>query len=409
MARYFQKKQCRICGNTRLVSVLDLGRQSPANNFLKKSEMNRKKPRFPLAVQFCENCSLLSLCHVVDPEILFVGYQYLTGASAPLVAHFVEEAKMIARKFIRDKSNLVVEFGSNDGTLLAELKDYCRVLGVDPARNVAARAKKRGVPTILAFFGERTAKHIQARHGHARVIVANNVFAHIDALHDVMRGIRTLLREDGVFISESHWVGNLIGEGGFDQIYHEHLSYYSLHALRTLAGVHGLIITDAELLPIHGASLRVTMRRAGTAGASVRQLLLHEEKIGLTRLATFERFAKRASANKAELRELFRELKRKQKTIAGYGAPAKGNTLLNYCGFGRRALAFITDTTPSKQGLLAPGTHIPIVPPAILKTELPDYLLLLAWNYADAILEKEKALRAKGVKFIIPVPRVRIV
>lgn len=422
MSLYFQKKKCRICGNERLMPVLDLGSMPPANHFLRKSELRKPEPRFPLAVQFCNRCSLLSLRQVVDPRLLFGGYRYQTGASAPLVAHFEEEARMIARKFIRSKDDLVVEFGSNDGALLAELKGRCRVLGIDPAKNVAALARRRGVRTVTAFFGEKAATRLRREYGQAKVIIANNVFAHIDDLHDCMRGVALLLGKDGVFISESHWVGNLIGEGGFDQIYHEHLSYYSLHALARLAKMHGLVITHVELFPIHGASMRAYMRKEGQpdaperilgnnirTGKSVRRLLAREKKLGLTKLSTFRTFARKAAKTRDSLRKLIRKLNRTGKTIAGYGAPAKGNTLLNYCGLDARDIAFLTDTTPSKQGLFTPGSHIPVVPPEVLKTYSPDYLLLLAWNYADAILEKEKTLCAKGVKFVIPVPRVRII
>lgn len=400
---------CRVCGNRRLAPVLDLGRQPPANNFLSRSDVKKPEPRFPLAVQFCKRCSLLSLRHVVNPRLLFSGYRYQTGASAPLVAHFEEEARMISKQFIRSRKDLVVEFGSNDGVLLAALRSRCRVLGVDPARNLAALARKRGVPTVAIFFTERAAARIKKEHGGARVILANNVFAHIDDLHDVMRGVGALLAPDGVFISESHWVGNLVSEGGFDQIYHEHLSYYSLHTLSHLAAVHGLVVTHAELFPIHGASMRVYLRKKGVASASVRRLLAREKKSGLTNAAVFQKFARKAKETRVRLRELIRELNHKGKTVAGYGAPAKGNTLLNYCTIGSNDVLYITDTTPSKQGMFTPGTHIPVVAPETLKKNLPDYLLLLAWNYADAILKKEKTLRAKGVKFIIPIPRVEVV
>ncbi len=410
MAYSSQKKQCRICGHKRLIPVLNLGSLPLANRFVAKRALKRSEARFPLAIQFCQRCSLLSLCTVVDQRILFKHYQYLTGASAPLVAHFEEEAEMIAKRFIRDTKDLVVEFGSNDGALLSALTGRCRVLGVDPALKMAEIAESRGVPTLTGFFNKSTAEKVLKKYGAAKVIIANNVFAHIDDLHDCMRGILLLLRDDdGVFISESHWVGNLIGEGGFDQIYHEHLSYYSLHALTRLADAHGLIVSNVELVPIHGASLRIYMQKKGTQSASVRSLLSREEKLGLTHLVTFQRFAKRALKNRTVLRGLLQDIRRKKKIIAGYGAPAKGNTLLNYCKIGKRDLAFVTDTTPSKQGLFTPGTHIPVVSPEVLKNNPPDYLLLLAWNYADAILKKEKSLRAKGVKFIIPVPKVRVV
>lgn len=409
MTHCIQKKECRICGNRRLTPVLDFGVQPPANGFLRKSEIRRKEPRFPLAAQFCQECSLLSLRHVVNPRLLFRGYRYQTGASAPLVAHFEEETEMIAWRFIRSKNDLVVEFGSNDGALLAVLKEKCRVLGVDPAKNLALLAWRKGVPTISAFFGEKTARHIQEKYGKAKVIIANNVFAHIDDVHDAMRGVSALLAPDGVFISESHWVGNLIGEGGFDQLYHEHLSYYSLHALAELARMHGLVVTNAELFPIHGASIRVSMRKKGHPDMTVCRLLAREKKLGLTKISVFHKFARKAEETRIRLRRLIRGLTRAGKRVAGYGAPAKGNTLLNYCGLGAREIAFITDTTSSKQGLYTPGMHIPVVSSERLRRNPPDYLLLLAWNYADTILQKEKTLRAKGVKFIIPALKVRVV
>ena len=384
---------CRICGNTRLTPVLDLGAQPPANSFLKRSELGRKEPRFPLSVQFCTECSLLSLRHVVDPRVLFKNYHYETGASAPLVLHFQEEAQMLKDRYTLGAKDFVVEFGSNDGILLSELLGTCRVLGVDPAKNLSLQAEKRGVKTLTAFFGENTAERIRSANGAARVIVANNVFAHIHNIHDVMRGVALLLTEDGVFVSESHWVGNLIHEGGFDQIYHEHLSYYSLHALHALAKAHKLVITDVEVVPIHGASLRVCMQRQGKPSTSVSRLLAREKKLGLTTKGVFQDFGKKVKKNRADVRAVLFRLKRKHKRVAGYGAPAKGNTLLNYFNIGHETLDFITDTTPAKQGLYTPGTHIPVVSPEILASHPPDYFLLLAWNYASAILEKEAPLR----------------
>lgn len=409
MQKIIKKEFCRICGNMKLRKVLDLGTMPPANNFLRVGELKKPEQRFPLAVQFCEKCFLLSLCHVVDSEILFKNYHYLTGASAPLAKHFTEEARMIYEKLISDKNDLVVEFGSNDGVLLSALKEKCRVLGVDPAKNVASFAMKQGVETVTAFFSEKTARKIKQKYGEAKVIVANNVFAHIDDIHNCMRGIALLLRPDGVFISESHWVGNLVGGGGFDQIYHEHLSYYSLYSMKYLASIFGLVITKVEIVPIHGESIRVFMKKRGVSEDSAHRLLALEKKLGLTKIETFQRFSKGVAENRDAIKLLLKEIKRSKKTVAGYGAPAKGNTLLHYFGIGKQDLLFVTDTTIFKQGLLTPGAHIPVVSPGILKTNPPDYLLLLSWNYADAILEKERDLREQGVKFIIPVPKVRVV
>ena len=409
MATVTLHKLCRICGSTKLTPVLDLGSMPLANAFLTKKELNRPEASFPLVVQFCDRCSLLSLRHTVDPSTLFRGYHYVTAASFPLVAHFKEEARMILERFITRKDQLIVEFGSNDGVLLSELKSACRVLGVDPARIVGKFAQERGVETIQAFFGERTAARIKKGYGKADILIANNVFAHIDDLHDTMRGVEGLLADDGVFISESHWVGNLIGDGGFDQIYHEHLSYYSLHALQALASLHGLIITEAQLIPIHGVSMRVFMRKKGRPKASVTTLLAREKRLGLTTIRAFRAFGKRVLKNKTAAAKLLRRLASFGATIVGYGAPAKGNTLLNYFGIGPDILSCITDTTSLKQGLFTPGTHIPVVSPHILTKQPPEYLLLLAWNYADAILKKEQKLREQGVKFIIPVPTVSVV
>ena len=409
MKPYVIKSECRICKGRKLIPVLDLGRTPPANNFLSVGELAKPEPRFPLAIQFCSSCTLVSLRHVVDPIILFKNYRYLTSASAPLVAHFKTLADTIKDTALSGTDDLVVEFGSNDGVLLGALKGFCRVLGVDPAKSVRALAKARGVNTVTDFFGERSATSIRKTYGEAKVIVANNVFAHIDDLDDVMCGVNVLLRSDGVFISESHWVGNLIGKGGFDQIYHEHLSYYSLHALVHLALRFNLTIIDAKLVPIHGESLRITMAKTGTPSSAVRTLLAKEKKLGITQVSAFRTFGKQVIQNRKELISLLQHLIKEGKTVMGYGAPAKGNTLLNYFHISPRELLCITDTTPLKQGLFTPGAHIPVVSPNILKQSPPDYLLLLSWNYATEILKKERALRKQGVKFILPVPQVRVV
>ena len=382
---------------------------APANSFLTRGQTKKPERKFPLAIQFCPNCSLLSLAHVVNPNLLFANYYYLTSASAPLVEHFKDEAKLIASRYIKSKHDLVIEFGSNDGGLLLALKNKCRVLGVDPAKNVATIAKKNGVETKVAFFTEKTAKDIWMHYGKAKVVLANNVFAHIDDIHDVMRGVTKLLEPKGVFISESHWVGNLIGDGGFDQIYHEHLCYYSLHALSALAKQFGLVVTDAELVPIHGQSLRVFMSKTGTPNTRVKKILTREKKLGLHKIKTYRQFAKNTRQNKKVVQKLLSKLRKADKHIVGYGAPAKSNTLLNYFGIGPKILSYITDTTPNKQEHFTPGSHIPVVHPDTLKKNPPDYILLLSWNYANFILKKEKPLRKAGVKFIIPVPKVRVV
>lgn len=406
---YTRKKTCRICESTDLVQFLNLGTMPPANAFLTKAELARKEAKFPLTVSFCKNCALVQTQDVVDPEILFKEYVYMTSGSPPLVRHFVDLAQKLKRRLKLKKWDVVMEIGSNDGTFLAELKNTCRVVGIEPARRIAAFARKRGVPTEEVFFDSAVAQQLAKKYGKARLILATNVFAHIDGLRDVCKGVQELLVDDGIFITESHWVGNLIGEGGFDQIYHEHLCYYSLTALTALFKQFGLTIIDVERIPTHGESLRLYVAKKGNVRLSVSTLLAREKKLGLDKLTTFRRFAKKVERNKKDVVTTIAKLKKNGVRIVGYGAPGKGNTLLNYCDIGNKSIEYIADATPLKHGRYSPGMHIPVVSIEQLRADAPEYVLLLAWNYAPQILEKEQKLRQKGTKFILPVPRVRIV
>lgn len=399
---------CRICGGADLTEILDLGEMPPANAFLKEADFEREES-FPLVVRFCGNCKSLQLGHTVSPALLFKDYRYATSASRPLVEHFHALAEEIAENHIESPADLVLEIGSNDGSLLSRIKDRCRVLGVDPAEDLAKIALKNGVLTRTDFFTEELAQGVKSELGEAKVIVANNVIAHIDDSRGVFSAVKELLSPGGRFIFEVHWVGNLVAGGGFDQIYHEHIYYYSLQALKFLTDSLGLVINDVKLVPIHGESMRVYVGKSGQSSEAVRELLGREIEMGLTDKETYLNFSKRIESNKEELKELLGNLKKEGKRICGYGAPGKGNTLLNYFDIGPETLDYITDTTPAKQGIYTPGSHIPVVSPEVLKINRPAYLLLLAWNYAEAILEKEKELRQKGVKFIIPVPEVRVV
>lgn len=408
MPQVIRKNNCRICGGENFVEILNLGEMPPANSFLKKEDLDKPEPKFPLIVYFCENCGLLKLLDVVSPEILFGNYDYLTSASRPLAEHFIEMAQELAEKFVKSKDDLIVEIGGNDAILLESVKDRCLVLNVEPARNVAELSKRKGVETINEFFNKKTADKILKRHGQAKVVVANNVMAHIDDIKNVFDGVRNLIGENGVFVFEVHWVGNLINEGGFDQIYHEHLCYFSLTALKKLIEQFGLKIFDVRLMPIHGQSLRVYVGKNFEISDSVEEFLKKEKELELDKVETFLKFSEKVKQNKEKLKNLLLELKKEGKKIIGYGAPAKGNTLLNYFGINGDILDFLTDTTPLKQGMYSPGARIPICPPEKLNESKADYILLLVWNYADAILEKEKKLRESGVKFIIPVPEVKI-
>lgn len=406
---FIHKTKCRICAGSDFVKILDLGKMPLANAFLKEEDLSKEEQKFPLVVYFCKNCALLQLLDVVNPETLFKHYDYFTSASRPLAEHFKRSGEWLAQKFIKSRDNLAVEIGGNDGVLLGAIKDRCRTLNIEPARNIADISRQQGIETISAFFDSSLAGRIVKDYGRTRLIVANNVVAHIDNLKDVFAGVKNLLENKGAFVFEVHWVGNLIGEGGFDQIYSEHLCYFSLNALLPLIRKFGFEIFNMELVPIHGQSMRVYVGKGLDRSEAVDNFLEKEKKLGLLKAETFLKFAKKVKNNSRKLRNLLIRFKSEGKKVVGYGAPAKGNTLLNYYKINENLLDFIVDTTPFKQGLYTPGSHIRIYPPDKLKEARPDYLLLLAWNYADAIMAKETDFRKRGGKFIIPVPDVKIV
>jgi len=417
------RETCRICGGTKLKKVLDLGVMPSANAFLELGELDFEK-KYPLVVYFCNDCKLVQLLDVVDAKELWSNYGYLTSASKPLADHFVELGENIVKRYITSKDDLVLEIGGNDGVLLSTIKDRCRVLNIEPAVRIAQLSRKNGVHTWSTYFSRKLARDISLQVGKAKVIVAANVLAHIDDIKDVFRGMELLLDKGGCLIIETHWVQNLIGEGGWDQIYHEHVNYYSFHAIYELVNQFNLKITDVEFIPIHGQSMRVTIEPGRIVGDNFEEgnistglnatwgvhelCFLKERKLGLDKFETFQDFNRKVSLNKGELLSCLDLLKWRGKTIAGYGAPAKGNTLINYCDIAEY-IDYIVDTTPFKQGRYTPGSHIPIFPPDKMKEAPPDYLLLLAWNYADAIIAKERDFLKAGGHFILPVPEVRII
>ncbi len=409
MNKFYSRESCGICNGKNLLPVIDLGEMPVSNNFLPDQKSFEKEGKFPLTVSLCDNCKSFQLSHIVSPEFIFNNYSYATGASAPLVNHFHNLADEIADRHIDSPNDLVVEVGSNDGSLLLRIKDRAKILGVDPAPNIAKEAVKNGVPTEIGFFGQKLSKDLRSKFGLAKVVVANNVMAHIDDIQDAFKGVRSLLAPSGKFIFEVHWVGNLLNEGGFDQIYHEHFYYHSLHSLKVLLESVGMTISDVRSVPIHGESIRVYATLSGQSSDNVRKFLSREKDLKLHQNQTYFDFSDRVERNRRELKDLLTKLKSESKRIFGYGAPSKGNTLINYLGIGPETIEFIIDTTPAKQGKYTPGSHIKVVSGDILEKETPDYALLLSWNYANAIMEKEKVLRKRGVKFIIPVPKVKIV
>ena len=408
MKDYIRKTTCRVCEGTDLVQVLDLGKTPPANAYLKKEDLEKPEKTFPLVLYFCRTCSLAQLLDVVNPEILFRDYHFLTSASSPSVAHFKKYAEDVILPLVTSKNDLVIDIGGNDGTLLSFVKDTARVLNVDPADNLAPISEEKGVPFYPAFFTSQTADDIIAKYGQAKVVVANNVFAHTDPIRDIFKGVAKLIGDDGTFIFEVHWAKHLLDEVCFDQIYHEHLCFYSLHAAKYLVEATGMNIFDVEIVPAQGQSLRVYASKHRTPNERVAHILAEEEAQGMTGETVYYAFAGKVRANKDTVCTLLKELKAQGKKITGYGASAKGNTLLNYYGIGTETLDYLTDTTVPKQGLYSPGMHIPIVHPERLLEDTPDYILLLAWNFKDSILAKEQALRNRGVKFIITVPELQV-
>ncbi len=406
---YCYRDNCRVCGSRDLVLVLDLGEMPLANAFLTAEELEAPEPSYPLRLYFCRSCTLLQLLDVVSPDVLFKDYDYVTSASAPLAAHLKAFGRGLVRQFVHSSEELFVEIGGNDGTLLSAVADSARTLNIDPAENVSALARGLGIETLSKFFSDDVAREVLVSHGEARVVAATNVLAHIDDIVGVFKGIARLIGERGVAAFEVHWVGNLVDGGGFDQIYHEHLCYYSMHALSRLLAETGLTAFDVSLVPMHGESLRVFASRSREPLPSVAALMERERKLGLDTETRYVQFASAVAGNRESIIKTLRELKAAGKRIIGYGAPAKGNTLLNYCRIGPDTLEYLTDTTPQKQGRFTPGMHIPVVAPERMHARPPEYAILLAWNYKDAILKKERALREQGMKFIIPVPDVEIV
>jgi SAM-dependent methyltransferase len=406
---------CRICASTCLDTFLDLGHQPLANALLRASDLEaRPEPRFPLALAICEQCALVQLTYVVPGEVLFRHYYYSSSVSEVMTRHFAVYADEVARRFVPE-GGLVVEVGSNDGVLLQSLVGRpLRILGVDPARNLAEVAERRGVPTVADFFSEDVAKQIRSIHGRASAVIANNVFAHINDLTSVARGLDELLAEDGVFVFEVPYLVDLVEKLEFDTVYHEHLSYFSVRPLVALFEMFGFEIFEIRRQLVHGGSIRGFVRRkrvrpSDVSPSSTQPFLELEERAGVSDAPRLAAFAAQVSELCSSLRMTLIRLRADGRRIAGYGASAKGTVLLNACDLGRSELEFIVDSTPAKQGLFAPGSHLPIRHPDALRSESIDYALLLAWNHRHEIIDKERLYRDAGGRFIVPLPKVEIV
>ncbi len=403
---------CRMCKGKSLRMFLDLGKTPLANAFLREKDLNSPEQTYPLRVFFCESCHLSQLVDVVSPEVLFRDYVYFSSGVANVPEHFRRYAENVVERFLPGRSGFVVEIGSNDGVLLGVIKNLgINVLGVDPAENIAVVANSRGIPTLPEFFSVRLADSIAREHGKADAIIANNVFAHIDDHYDLIRGVRALLKPKGAFIFEAPYIVDMFENLAFDTIYHEHLSFLSVKPLVQLFNQFGMEVFDVEIHPVHGNSIRIFAGHKGAHPVSsrVHDFLEKEQSMGLSSFSTYEGLASAVSALKEKLLSLLQELHRDGKKIAAYGAPARGNTILNYLGVNRELISFATEELPSKIGFYTPGTRLPIIPIAEARKNPPDYFLLLAWSYKDMVLKKEQAFREQGGKFILPVGDVSIV
>jgi SAM-dependent methyltransferase len=408
-----RRTTCRLCRSRNLELVLSLTPTPPANAFITAADLDKNEERFPLDVFFCRDCAHVQLLDVVDPSVLFKHYVYVSGTSPVFVNHFKKYAAEMIQKFKLGKGAFVVEIGSNDGTLLRFFKDAgLKALGIDPAEAIAREATQKGIETIPTFFTGELAEAIRAKHGQADLVVANNVFAHADDLHDIVKGIRTLLKPHGVYVFEVSYLADVYEKTLFDTIYHEHLCYHTVKPLRGFFKTNGMELIAARSVDTHGGSLRAMAQLAGgphRVEPSVAEFIRREETLGLDNAATLKGFSTKINQLRDELNALLRKLKSEGKRIAAFGAPAKATTLMLHFGIGPEFVDFIVDDSPLKQGLYSPAFHIPVVPSSEIDKRKPDYLVILAWNFAEPIIAKHAEFRERGGHFIIPVPAVRVV
>lgn len=407
-----QINQCRICESKELVPVLDLGETALANRFLRADQLAEPEPFYPLRVVICPACGLVQIDENVDREALFKDYIYVSGTSDSVRRHAVWLAETLSRRYRLDPTDLAVEAASNDGTVLQGLRALgLRVQGVEPAANIAEHAVEAGIPTLVEFFDADAARRVREEQGPAALFLARHVLAHVTDLHGFVGGIATLLAPNGVAVIETPHLASLYRKLEFDTIYHEHLCYYSVSALKTLFARFGLQVIDVDKIALHGGSVLVHVAHESSAHEPTRrvaQVMNEEEDLQLAHVVAWRRFAEQVEEWRERFQSFLDKLLAGGSRLAGYGAPAKGNTLLSYCDVRADRLPYLVDKSPQKQGLYTPGQHIPVLAAEELLLRQPDVTLILAWNFADEIVAQQSAYARSGGRFAVPIPTPRL-
>lgn len=404
------RDNCRGCFSKNLFEFLDLGRMPLAGGFLTKDQI-KNEPNAPLKVHFCQDCGLVQILDVFDPEVLFQNYSYRSSVIKGLSEHFREYSDFLKGNYLKNGSGLL-EFGCNDGVLLQYFKKDIKAIGIDVSENITEIARQRGFEVVTGYFNAKNAELLKKRYGLMDVVTGSNVFAHADDIHEIIKAAKYMMNKDGVFIVEIHYVKDLIDTFQYDSIYHEHLCYYSISSLRRILELEDMRIIDVIHLEMHGGGIRVVSCNKESSlreKKSVNEFLASEKKANIDSIECYREFGQRCQSHKKELQGLLKKIKGEGKKIVGFGAPGRGTILLNYCEIGTDLLDYVVDVSPLRAGKLVPGVHIPVIEEARFMEGNPDYALVLAWTYLKEIIEKEQGFIRKGGKFILPLPKIKIV